>query len=179
MDSYRRTFALTTLLCVTASIAHAQPGSPAAGTTLRLTMRGQPSYVLGTVASTSPTTWTLTRPNGSDSAYALSDVALAETRVTHRRTLRGALIGGGVGLAGAVALIAFDDSDDACDGAAFPCIQLPDEGFKAAVLIGGPLVGAGAGALIGSLFKTTRWVPTVVPRTAVGATRIGVTWHFR
>ena len=177
MGKHLRSILITTALCGMASAAHAQSGSPPVGTTLRLTMRGQPLQVHGTVRSTSPTTWTLARPNAADSAYALSDISAAETQVSHRRTLRGALIGGGIGLAGGLALVLAED-DDPCAGAVGPCLDFESEG-NAAALIVLPLVGAGAGALIGSLFKSTRWVPTVVPRTATGASRIGMRLSFR
>jgi hypothetical protein len=178
MDRLMRAMLISTLLAGGSLAAHAQPGSPAVGTAMRLTMRGQPSQVHGTIASTSPTAWTIAHPNGSDSAYILNDVALAETRVSHRHTLRGALIGGGIGLVAGIALVLATE-DDPCEGTTGFCVDIAPEAANTVALVGAPLIGAGAGALIGSLFKSTRWVPTVVPRTTVGATRIGMSWRFQ
>ena len=177
MARLMRVMLISTMLTGGPVVAHAQAGSPAVGTAMRLTMRGQPSQVHGTIASTSPTAWTITHPNGSDSAYMLNDVALAEMRVSRRHTLRGALIGGGIGLVAGIALLATED--DPCEGATGLCFDITPETDNTVALIGAPLLGAGAGALIGSLFKSTRWVPTVVPRTTVGATRVGMSWRFQ
>ncbi|MEO7502082.1 MAG: hypothetical protein ABIW94_05560 [Gemmatimonadaceae bacterium] len=168
---------MTLMLLGMVPAVNAQPEAPSVGTTVRLIMRGEASPVEGILASTTSTAWTLLFPNGSVSAFALGEVATAKARVTRRNTLRGALIGGGIGLVAGVAFVvgAEDDCNKDPTGFCDALISIVDK----AVLFYAPVLGAGGGALIGTLVKTRRWVPVFVPHTSQGASVIGISWRFR
>ena len=145
--------------------AHAQqrlvPGS-----TVRLFVEDEASPIQGVLESVTPTTWTLSLPNGQLMRIPPADVSAAQVRVTHRNTLRGALIGGGIGL---IAGLLFVASSNDCDEDVTGICDVFLDVAKKVVLFGYPVLGAATGALIGTFVKTGSWVPAFVPDAATGS----------
>ncbi|HEX7123043.1 MAG TPA: hypothetical protein VF178_11780 [Gemmatimonadaceae bacterium] len=95
--------------------------------------------------------------------------ATAGERGLHRPyMLRGAVIGGGVGLIGGLVFAAAASPSD------------PSEEYdKALTSLVGLAVGAGVGAFIGSRFTTEAWVPVPLPRRTAGGYGLSLGFRLR
>lgn len=143
-----------------------QPLAP--GSTVRLTLHGEASPVTGVLSSLSSAVWTVSSEDGQVTQVAPADLASAELLVARRNTVRGGLIGGGVGLVGGLLLAATADDECGRDSTGL-CDEIVDAGVKTPALIWTPVAGAALGALVGSLVTSSRWVPALVSSDVHGA----------
>lgn len=148
------------------------------GQTVRLTLRGDTARVTGVLSSLTPTAWSVTSGRGQVTRVLPADIAGAELLVSRRNTVRGVLIGGGVGLLGGLLMVAM--ADDNCDqDSTGLCDAFVDAGFKTPVLILTPVAGAALGALVGTLISSSRWVPAIGPSDLGGALSLRWSTHRR
>lgn len=101
---------------------------------------------------------------------------LEESRGRHANHTKGALIGGGVGLAAGLGLGALADGlrNIGCES---PSCDNPSRlgGALAIGGLGGAAVGAGVGALLAGAFRAERWQPVARPGGALGiGVRLGL-----
>lgn len=123
---------------------------------------------MGTLVSTTPAEWAVTREGGELTRVPRNEVVRVDVRVSRRNTVRGALIGGGIGLV--IGVFAAVAAGDDCDGAV--CDELAGLA-QAQLLLYTPVAGALAGAVVGSVIRSHRWVPVVEPG------RDGGRWEVR
>lgn len=161
------------LLAPSASAAHGQavvrPGS-----TVRLALTGQDQSITGVLSGLTDDAWTIVLPDGRAQRISPASVSATEVQVTRRHTLRGALIGGGVGLASGLILVLTDD--DKCDRDATGICDVIVGTTENVALVWGTVGGAALGALVGTLVTSKRWVPGVVPGAAGGP--IALRWSL-
>ena len=140
------------------------------GARLRVTLKGTPPTILvGTVDRVAGDTLHLRVPyRGQTVPLPLMTVASTEiSRGRHSRAAKGALIGGGIGVA--VGLLAFDMAD-----------PNPDLRARWGILFG--LMGAGTGALIGAQSRSEKWemVPLPsLPAASVSFNRVELGFRLR
>ena len=123
------------------------------GSTVRLTVSDSVRPFTGVLLFVTDDALALTLPNGQVLGIDPRSVTDAEVQVTRRRSLRGMLIGGGIGLASGLLVVAASDDDCGNDLSSLCDLSM------GAVVAG----GAAVGALVGNLIASTRWVPAVMP----------------
>ncbi len=151
---------------------HAQVRPLAAGQTFKLFLQSQSDPVEGTLSSVGSSEGTLSLKDGGTRALSPEDVARAEVLRTRRRTLRGALIGGGAGLV--IGALAVATSEDECDGESL--CETASGTLNGAVLVFTPLIGAGIGAIVGALIKSEESVPALVPEASRDRSSLTLSW---
>ncbi len=168
-------FVLAVALLATASMANAQSQALSAGKSVRLFLPGESAPMEGILFSVTPSVWTLSTPDGELRKFASGDVASAEVWVTRRNMLKGALIGGGLGVAAGMLMNLGVKS--VCS--AEICEALEDEFFSVTwARFYTPVLAAGVGALIGAAVKTGRWVPGFEPQVSEGGSAIALSWSL-
>jgi len=137
-------------------------------------VRGVANIFEGTLTAVTPDTLAVTLRDGSSFAFSSGQLELAQVRVARRNTLRGAIVGGGVGLALGVALVVTDEEA----GISQPTAPADEFGasFDTWKLIAPPIAGAALGAVVGRFVRTGRWVPGVVPGAGVGPGDFAFAW---
>ena len=156
--------------------AYAQTHHPAIGDQVRFLSRGASSWVEGTLLSIESDRWALSLYDGESAGVSLEELVQAEVRVSRRNTLRGALVGAGLGVLVAIAV----RSDDSCEsGQGEPCDALRDvSGVDDAVLLYLPIFGGGTGALIGTFIQTGKWVPALISTRSPDNLALGLRWRL-
>ncbi len=135
-------------------------------------MDGVAAVFEGTLASVGGEELAITLLDGSDFTISLEQIERAEVLTRRRNTLRGAIVGGGVGLGVGVALVVSDRNDTG------PADAGNDFGttFDAWKLILPAVSGAAAGALVGHLIRTPLWTPAVVPGVGTSPGGFALVW---
>lgn len=123
------------------------------GSTVRLTVADSVRPFTGVLLFVTDDAMGLSLPDGQMLGIDPRSVTEAEVQVTRQRSPLGILIGGGIGLATGLLVVAA--SGDECGNDLSSLCDLS----AGAVLVGGTAVGA----LVGNLIASTRWVPAVVP----------------
>jgi hypothetical protein len=168
-------FVLAVSLLGAAPMANAQSQALTAGTSVRLVVPGEPSPVEGVLFSVTPSDWTLSTADGELRTFSSGEVASAEVWSTRRSILKGALIGGGVGLASG--LLMSLGVNAVCPGGSDVCGRLEDEFYSLTwARFYTPALGAALGGLIGAFVKTGRWVPVVEPQASQGGSLTALSW---
>jgi hypothetical protein len=103
-----------------------------------------------------------------------TELSRAEVQVSRRNTLKGTLIGGGVGLVGGLLLVA--TGDDNCDADSTGICDAFAGVAETAALVWAPAAGAAVGALVGTLVTSNTWVPAIGPVGPSDA--VGLTWSL-
>ena len=159
-----------------ATAVQAQAVPAGVGSTVRISLQGESEPIQGTIVSQSNGAWTVADVSGERTTFAADDVAKAEVRRSRNHWLTGALVGGGAGL---ILGLAVASEDDNCDEDFTGLCDAVVGSTKTATVIWLPIVGAGAGALVGSLIRTPRWVPAVLPRGPNLATSsLALSWRI-
>jgi len=144
---------------VPAAQAQTEPLAP--GREARLTVRGAADVLEGTLTSVSPASLDIALLDGSSFTVPVDQLEQVEVLADRRNTLRGAVLGGGVGLGVGVALVVGDRNDTS---------PTNDDEFGTTFdvwkLIVPPMAGALLGALAGRVIRTPRWAPAFVPDAA-------------
>ena len=170
-------FVLAVSVLGTAPMASAQSQALSTGKSVRLFIPGEPAPMEGILFSVTPSVWTLSTPDGELRRFASRDVASAEVWATRRNTLRGALIGGGLGLAAGMLMTVGVKS--VCLEASDVCHALEDKFYSETwARYYTPVLAVGVGALIGTLVKTGRWVPGLEPEVSKGGSAIALSWRL-
>lgn len=138
----------------------------------RLYVRGVANVFEGKLTSVSGDALAITLIDGSSFTFSTEQIERAEVLANRRNTLKGTIVGGGVGLGVGVALVVRDRDDTS------PTALGDDFGttFDAWKLIVPPLVGAAAGALVGYVVRTPRWAPAVVPSGGASPGDFALVW---
>jgi hypothetical protein len=122
------------------------------GNTVRLTVVDSDTPLTGVLLFMTDDAWGLTLPDGEVLGIDPGRVTAAEVQVV-RNSLRGTLIGGGIGLATGLLVVAAADDECGNDRSGLCDLSI------GVVVVGGAVVGA----LTGRALASTRWVPAVVP----------------
>jgi hypothetical protein len=138
----------------------------AAGSTVRLTLVDSDTPLTGVLLFMTDDAWGLTLPDGEVLGIDPASVTGAEVQVL-RNSLPATLIGGGIGLASGLLVVAVADEDCGSDLGSLCDLSV------GAVVVGGAAVGALFGRLIGS----TRWVPAVIPNES--GTTVAFRWSLQ
>jgi hypothetical protein len=127
----------------------------------------QPRLVRGRLVSADADSLRLLTESGRDTlAFSTVGVSQLDTTAGRRtRTGKGALLGAGIGAAAGLTL-GLAATAEGCSG--FCADPTPGEIAAVSLILGG--VGAGVGALIGSITHSDRWVPASKHRMAIGVT---------
>jgi hypothetical protein len=124
-------------------------------------VRGVASIFEGTLTATSAEALAITLRDGSDFTISPAQLERSEVLGNRRNTLRGAIVGGGAGLATGIVLLVTDGP------ASGQSTLAPDdrfgESFDAWKLIVPPIAGAVAGTLVGHQIRTPDWFPGFLP----------------
>jgi len=134
---------------------------------VRLTLSESGLPITGVVSAMTAEAWSVALSTGEVQQITPSSIAAAEVQVARRNTLRGTLIGGGVGLVGGLLVIATDDDNCDLDSTGF-CDAFVGVANNVA-LVWGTVGGAALGALVGTLITSRRWVPGIAPGGFGGA----------
>ncbi|HUF76332.1 MAG TPA: hypothetical protein VMM35_08640 [Longimicrobiales bacterium] len=155
----------------------AAQGEPlAVGSEARLYVRGLIAPLEGTLLSLDTAQIRIRTVEG-DLGVAPELVTRSEVRGSRGNALRGGLIGLGAGVATGVALVIA--SRTTCDPTPVTPCGVPDDRSEEWLLVAPALAGAGAGALIGSLFRSGRWVPAFIPAIPPSSGRgVGLSWRL-
>ena len=140
----------------------AQIGAAPVGSTVRVFLQGDAQPLTGTLAPSSLGTWSVVGDDGAIRTFRDAEVSSVEIEQRGNRWKSGALIGGGAGLALALFVVSGADCEEDVVG----LCETVRGTAETAALIWLPVVGAGAGALVGALVGTHTWVPAVLPPTA-------------
>jgi hypothetical protein len=170
-----------TLLAVTLVIS-ADPGHLLAQArtvvpfeTVRLTLRADDSVVQGMVTTIHPPDLTVRLHDGQSWVIRTDSILSAEVLTQHRRTGRGALIGGLAGASVGTLLWLVLRDDDNCDdegiGLCDAFLNPVNDHIGKWLAISSTGGGVMLGALIGSRVVSDRWVPAMIPRLSVGIRR--------
>jgi hypothetical protein len=124
-------------------------------------VRGVAQIFEGTLTAVSPEALAITLRNGNDFTISPSQLERSEVLGSRRNTLRGAIVGGGVGLGTGVVLLVSNDPPPA--QATAPPGDRFGESFDAWKLIVPPIAGTIVGAFVGYNIRTPRWVPGFLP----------------
>jgi hypothetical protein len=127
------------------------------GSTVRLTVVDSARPLTGVLLFATDDAWSVALANGQVVAVDPGNVTAAEVQVVGN-SLRGILIGGGIGLATGLLLVNTAIDDCSSDRSALCDLSV------GAVVVG----GAAAGALVGNLIASTRWVPAIAPSDGGG-----------
>ncbi|HMB70265.1 MAG TPA: hypothetical protein VKU85_13195 [bacterium] len=131
------------------------------GTRVRLNVRGSGAPVVGSLRSQGNETWSVEIGDGPgyEMSIPVTDVQRVEIWRSHRETVRGLVVGAGVGLfAGIVASLATTRDDCTTTPSTVDCDKY-DSAMDVASLIVFPLVGGLVGSLVGSAVEVGHWVP--------------------
>ncbi|HEY7614639.1 MAG TPA: hypothetical protein VH764_16700 [Gemmatimonadales bacterium] len=158
---------LTLLLLLTPALLPAQEATvPRPGSRVQVHLTDPtPRVVRGTLLSAESGSYRLLRDGGRDTlAFSTAAVSQLDTTAGRRtRAGKGALLGGGIGMAAGLAL-GLAATAEGCNG--FCEDPSPGEIGAVSLIVGG--MGAAIGALIGSATHSDRWVPASGPRTGIG-----------
>jgi hypothetical protein len=125
--------------------------------------------VEGTFSALQAGQWSITQANGDVLRLDPADLTGVERWEEKRNTVKGALIGGGFGLAGGL-LMKLAISDE-CDSGGEVCESLL--GWTGdAIVVTGTVGGLLTGSLIGTLIKTGHWAPALLPRITLARPRV-------
>ena len=170
---------LVTLSCTWPATLAAQQRTVAETQTVRLKLQnGEPAF-RAVITTLRPGQWTVQLADFSQRDVLTDSILSVEVLEMHRRTGRGALIGGAAGAAIGIAVwVATEDAE--CDDAGELCDAIAEDVFdhiRPAFAVLSTGTGILAGALIGSLVKSERWVPASMPGT--GSPRDGASLGIR
>jgi hypothetical protein len=176
-------FALTLALHVPADHLLAQTRTVAENEIVRLRLVVEDSVLQGLVTTIRPSEWDLRLPDGKSQVITTSSILSAEVLTRHRRTGRGAVIGGIVGAGVGAFLWLLVTDDDACDdGNTEVCDIFFDPVFDhvgkwlAIYSTGGGIL---LGAVIGSQVRSNRWVPAEIPGSTSGRLELGLSLRLQ
>lgn len=150
----------------------AQMGAAPVGSTVRVFLQGDAQPLTGTLAPSSMGAWAVVGDDGALRTFRDAEVSSVEIERRGNRWKSGALIGGGAGLALALFVVSGTDCEEDIAG----LCETVTGTTETAALIWLPVVGAGAGALVGALVGTRTWVPAVLPPTAVVEAELEFRW---
>jgi hypothetical protein len=158
-----------------APAAHAQAEPLEPGREVRLYVRGVANTFEGTLTAVSPEALGITLRDGSSFTFSPAQLERSEVRTSRPNTLRGAIVGGGVGLGVGVALVVTDD-----EGGTGQLTTTPNDefgvSFDAWKLIVPPIGGAIVGAFAGRQIRTPRWAPGFMPAGAAAPGDFAFGW---
>lgn len=160
------------LLAVPAT-TKAQAKEVTVGRMIRVTVDGD--SVSGTLAAMASDKWSLVSPDGELRSVSPSSVGSLEVWEEHRHVLQGLAIGAGVGIAGAAIVSGGSDCSGGNVGTQI-CNGL-ESWAEGIIWVFMPVAGAAAGALLGTVVKTGRWRPGLVPLRSGGSIGLTVRWE--
>jgi len=152
--------------------AQGEPLEP--GRVARLFVRGLVAPLEGTLLAVGPEQVRIDSPDG-ELAVPREQVIRTEVLGSSGNTVRGAVIGLGVGLATGIVLIV--QSKDECETSFDGTCGIPSNPNEVALLSIPALSGAALGALIGSQIRSSRWVPGFFPVAAAPGPGLGMAWR--
>ena len=153
---------------------HAQGEPLTRGQEVRIFVTGVAGAFEGRLIGVNPQSVTVQLENGTAFTLQTPQIQRAEVLGSRTNVRRGAVIGGGVGLAAGVAW-AIASRDDCLDAGGF-CAD-PGDHFEEWKLVVPALAGAAAGALVGHYIQSPSWVPGLVPGPTAGG-GVGVGWRL-
>jgi hypothetical protein len=170
------------ILCIAAAPSTAQVSLLQPGVYIRLPGIGQ-----GVITNRSTDSLRVVAKNGTVAVYPLSGLTSVELRGDKSRgagALRGILWGGGIALPLGLATYAAGDSTNcrssAGNGQEYNCERRMNLGDVGMITVGGALVGAGIGALIGRRqWHTVRLVTPSVASVSVRPGGVGIAVRVR
>ena len=137
----------------------AQAAVATEGSTVRVAVQGDSQPRTGTLVRAEGGAWALLDGGGALRTLEREDITSVELGRSGSHWKRGALIGGAAGLAFGLVVLSTDDCEPDFRAECDALIGT----VATAVLVWFPLGAAGIGALIGSMVRTTRWTPAVLP----------------
>jgi hypothetical protein len=153
--------------------AQAEPLEP--GREVRLFVRGVAGPFEGLLTSATREALGITLRDGRDFTFTPSQLERTEVLSSRRNTLRGAILGGAVGLGVGVFLVVTDEGspDPTAPGGGF---RTEFDGWK---LVVPPIAGTALGAFFGSSVRTPRWVPGLLPAAGAASGDVAFGWSIR
>jgi hypothetical protein len=138
-------------------------------------VRGLVAPLEGTLLAVGPEQVRIDSPDG-ELAVPREQVTRAEVLGSSGNTVRGGVIGLGVGLATGIVLLV--QSTDECEPSFDNTCGIPPDPNEVALLSVPALAGAAVGALVGSQIRSARWVPAFFAVAAPAGPALGMAWRL-